>query len=278
MQRKLKDAGDNDASADGQEGAGMVRPAFSIDKMQHLLTFIKVDSVPVNDGDGPLSPSLEVNPDTYTPLRSTHRGNQGAEPNDSTGEGKVDMPTSMSTVSLVAVLGSPAPALSGDTDAQNSRDAFIQSAVRSVVFVPWCVLIGGAILLSPGHLPRLASPSCIFTPPIPRPGIKRFAYWAECAFYHVFIFLAFVVAILAYATPIGLFLTFVTVVGSIWRWYGFKMDDETHGVRLGEDDWQSCYLVATKIYMKEESMLVAPSRALDEAASSGVGAHNAGFI
>lgn len=180
----------------------------------------------------------------------------------------------------MAVLGSPAPAFpeEGSTPTNSfDSESLVANAVRALVFIPWCVLVGGTILLLPTYLPRIASSTCAFTPPVPPPGIRRFAYWAECAFYHVFIFAAFVIALMVHDPPKGAITAFITVAVSTWRWSRFKMDDESRGVRLGEDDWQSCYLVATKVYMKEECKLITPSSALEKAASSGVGAHQVEF-
>lgn len=151
------------------------------------------------------------------------------------------------------------------------------ATARVATFVPWCIVLGGAILLSPDHLPLLASPMNNFLPQVPSHGVQRFAYWAECAYYHVFIFVAALVAIAMCVPRVGVSLIVATIIGTIWRWYGFKMDDESRGVRLGEDDWQSCYLVATKVYLKEECRLVVPSLELEQAASMGAGARNARF-
>ncbi|KAG2143727.1 hypothetical protein DEU56DRAFT_900269 [Suillus clintonianus] len=64
--------------------------------------------------------------------------------------------------------------------------------LRVVLFVPWCAAVGGALLLFPQKLEAV-----VFRPGYleSSQGIRHFAYWAECAFHHAVIFLAFVVVL-----------------------------------------------------------------------------------
>ncbi|KAI0798250.1 hypothetical protein C8Q75DRAFT_802132 [Abortiporus biennis] len=169
----------------------------------------------------------------------------------------------ISSTSLLAVLGSPPPVFDDEIShslfSHSSNNAFTKLAinvVRTILFAPWLILIGGAILACPNHLSKLAPVHSPFTPPMPQPGPHRFAYWAECAYYHVFIFFSCLVGVACYNLSLGALLIFGLMAAIFSTWYGYSIQGEGDGIRLGEDDMQSCYLVATKLYMDNEAKFV----------------------
>ncbi|KAH9847501.1 hypothetical protein C2E23DRAFT_889896 [Lenzites betulinus] len=124
-----------------------------------------------------------------------------------------------------------------------SPESLLANAARVVLFLPWCVLIGGAILLLPAAAGPLAFHHGFTRAPPPR-GLRRFAYWAENAYEHAFVFLA-VLAVLLYrdadaqrrACTLG-----ALVVRWAWVWLGYCPPAGLHK-RIGEDDMESLWLM-----------------------------------
>ncbi|KAK0451181.1 uncharacterized protein EV420DRAFT_1561310 [Desarmillaria tabescens] len=119
-----------------------------------------------------------------------------------------------------------------------SPNAVPSALLKILLFLPWCVLVGATILLSPRHLEYVAFfPGYIASPQ----GIRRFAHWADVAIAHVMIFFAFIVCIGTQHLPLGVALAVLTVGQSIVAWHNFSFDSE---IPVGDDDRQSLYLVA----------------------------------
>ncbi|KAI9463422.1 hypothetical protein HD554DRAFT_2123974, partial [Boletus coccyginus] len=109
---------------------------------------------------------------------------------------------------------------------------------RILLFVPWCTLVGGALLLFPNHVELIAfGPGYLESPK----GIRRFAHWAECGQQHVMIFLAYLVTVLWYHCALGLSLTSIVVSRFVFVWHAFKVDKS---IPLGEDDQQNREIVS----------------------------------
>ena len=117
----------------------------------------------------------------------------------------------------------------------------LASILRVAFFLPWCVLVGGTILLSPQHLDLVA-----FRPgyiqPAPAPGIKRFKHWAETGREFVGIFLGFVATVWWTFPWFGL-LVVTGVLGLSFHAWGDFMLDEKRGVKLGKNDKESLWIV-----------------------------------
>ncbi|PBK68227.1 hypothetical protein ARMSODRAFT_1085529 [Armillaria solidipes] len=122
-----------------------------------------------------------------------------------------------------------------------SPNAVPSALLKILLFLPWCVLVGATILLSPRHLEYTAFfPGYIASPQ----GIRRFSHWAEVAFPHVMIFFAFIVCVGTQHLPLGVTLAALTVGQSIIAWHDFSYDSE---IPVGDDDRQSLYLIAVTL-------------------------------
>ncbi|KAG2143732.1 hypothetical protein DEU56DRAFT_792453, partial [Suillus clintonianus] len=117
---------------------------------------------------------------------------------------------------------------------RESSQRILIGILRVALFVPWCAAVGGALLLFPQKLEVV-----VFRPGYLESlqGIRRFAHWAECAFHHVMIFLALVVALAWF----------------MYVWTGFRVDSN---MPLGCDDRQSLYLLAKGTAFAEQTVLI----------------------
>lgn len=114
----------------------------------------------------------------------------------------------------------------------------LEIASRIVCFLPWCVAVGGIIVLSPSHLDTVAS-VLGYTKPVK--GIYRFAHWSECAMHHVVIFLGVVASIAWWSHAAGILLVAGLLAQSFLAWGDFVVD---RTIPLGDDDRQTIYLLA----------------------------------
>ena len=128
--------------------------------------------------------------------------------------------------------------------------AVLVRILRILFFLPWCAAVGGALLLFPSYVERVAfGPGYL---PSPK-GIRRFAHWAECGQQHVMIFLACLVVVLWYNLALGLSLTCIVVSRFVYVWHAFCVDES---IPLGEDDQQSLYLVVMGLASADGSFRV----------------------
>jgi hypothetical protein len=117
--------------------------------------------------------------------------------------------------------------------------------LRLILFLPWCIAVGGTILFSPSstHLSQIAFHP-LYHPSAPT-GIQRFAYYAHTAVPHVGIFCACVVwagwwwSRVAGSVVGSVLIGAGMLAGVVWAWSGFVVDK---GVPLGADDRQAVYL------------------------------------
>lgn len=121
-----------------------------------------------------------------------------------------------------------------------TRQNLIPAIIRIVIFLPWCVAVGGTILLCPKHLDLIAFGPGYVTRPY---GIHRFAHWADSGMHHVGIFLAFIVTIGWVSPTFGLLLVGGLVAQFVYVWQDFMADPS---IPLGADDRQTMYIVATQ--------------------------------
>jgi len=122
-----------------------------------------------------------------------------------------------------------------------SIKSLLPTVLRVALFLPWCVLVGGTILLSPRHLDLIAFRPGYIQPP-PAPGIRRFKHWAETGREFVGIFLGFVASVWWTFPGFGL-LVVTGVLGLSFHAWGDFMLDEKRGVKLGKNDKESLWIV-----------------------------------
>ena len=127
-------------------------------------------------------------------------------------------------------------------------------AVHVFFFLPWCVAIGGAILLSPYHLEHVAFKTGYVSH---ERGPHRFGYWAQCAHQHVVIFLAFLAACLWWNLRYGTWAIAAVLAGTAYAWHDFRVD---LAIPLGEDERQSLYLALTKVYLQDDFVMRVPTK------------------
>ncbi|RDB18197.1 hypothetical protein Hypma_000507 [Hypsizygus marmoreus] len=126
--------------------------------------------------------------------------------------------------------------------------SLLLTVLRTFLFLPWCVAVGGAIVLFPTHLELVAfRPGYISTPR----GIRRFSFWAESGLELVAIFFAFLASVWWIYPTFGLLALGGVVAQCMYAWQGFEVD---RSLPLGDDDRQSLYLVA-KVYGLGDTLL-----------------------
>ncbi|KAG2099225.1 uncharacterized protein F5147DRAFT_712271 [Suillus discolor] len=142
------------------------------------------------------------------------------------------------------------PLADSSHEERESSQRILTSILRGVLFVPWCAIVGGALLLFPQELELV-----VFRPGYLKSlqGIRRFAHWADCAFHHAMIFLAFVVALMWYKAAVGVPVACGLMSRFLYVWTGFQVDSN---VPLGWDDQQSLYLLAKGTVFENRTVLI----------------------
>lgn len=112
--------------------------------------------------------------------------------------------------------------------------------MKIAIFLPWCIVVGAAILLAPKSLELVTfGPGYVKSPR----GLRRFVHWAECALHHVGAFLFCTVFFLwtvgSSKAAVAVVIVLLSGVGRAWG--GFQIDAN---LPLGEEDRQSIWLVA----------------------------------
>ncbi|KAI0671882.1 hypothetical protein C8Q78DRAFT_803408 [Trametes maxima] len=131
-----------------------------------------------------------------------------------------------------------------DAHAADAQQPPLVRALLFVLFVPWCVAVGGAILLAPASAGALAFRGGFVRGTAPPRGLRRLAYWADNAYEHVFVFLAVVAAALFYADlRRAAWVLAAAIVRVGWVWGGYRPAEDLHR-RVGENDQESLWLVA----------------------------------
>ncbi|KAK2462195.1 hypothetical protein APHAL10511_005783 [Amanita phalloides] len=120
-----------------------------------------------------------------------------------------------------------------------SSSAMTISLIKITCFIPWCICVGGTMLLWPDKLELVAFQAGYVDS---MRGIRRFAHWADLGQQFVMIFLAFLVCILWFLPRVaGVTLVAGLISRFIFVWQGFQID---YSLPLGEDDRHSLYLLA----------------------------------
>ncbi|KAI0833653.1 hypothetical protein BC628DRAFT_39685 [Trametes gibbosa] len=154
------------------------------------------------------------------------------------------------------------------------HDSLLANVAHVILFLPWCILIGGAILLVPSAAGTLAFNGGFMRGPPPR-GLRRFAYWAENAYEHAFVFIA-CLALLLYrdADPHRRAWTLAALVTRwAWVWLGYYPPPGLHA-RIGENDVESLWLIwkgkaVVDAIMHKERPCSLPHTALEASRSDG---------
>ncbi|KAH9902629.1 hypothetical protein C8Q73DRAFT_785289 [Cubamyces lactineus] len=117
----------------------------------------------------------------------------------------------------------------------------LTNVVHIVLFFPWCVAVGGLILVWPSALERITFRSGFLGGPPPQ-GLRRFAYWVANAYEHAFIFLACAVTFAYYRPFVGLTLLWLVILrfSSFWLRY---LPETGLWERIGESDVESLWLI-----------------------------------
>ena len=111
--------------------------------------------------------------------------------------------------------------------------------IRILCFLPWCIAVGGALVLFPDHLEYLAFQTGYLSSPT---GIRRFSHWAEYGMQHIVIFGTFL-GLFVFVFPTAGFLLIGGLLAQFYHVWNYFSLDRT--VPLGTDDLQTVYLLAT---------------------------------
>ncbi|KAF9474019.1 hypothetical protein BDN70DRAFT_345244 [Pholiota conissans] len=126
--------------------------------------------------------------------------------------------------------------------------ALVHITLRVVFFLPWCVTVGGALILSPDHVEYVVFQSGYIEPLC---GIRRFSHFAEYGFQHIVAFLTFL-GLVTWVAPTAGFLCIGGLMAQFcWTWHSFLVD---YTIPLGEDDQQTVYLLATSTWLNDTTV------------------------
>src|ERR1700722_503817 len=121
--------------------------------------------------------------------------------------------------------------------------------LKIICFIPWCIAVGGAIILCPNQLVLVAFGAGYQSS---LKGIKRFAYWADSAMQHLVIFCGFVATVAWWNQLVGGFLLTGIMAAFLFAWGDFVLD---RNIPLGQDDRQTIFLVVTNYGLPDDSLV-----------------------
>jgi hypothetical protein len=122
--------------------------------------------------------------------------------------------------------------------------------LKVIFFLPWCVTVGGCILLCPTYLDFVTFKFGLLPSPS---GIRRFSHWADIAHCHVSIFLACILGLGYLDKGLGVIVGMAVLAGIVDAWWDFRVDKT---IPLGENDMQSIWLVLRGDGMYEEGITI----------------------
>lgn len=117
-----------------------------------------------------------------------------------------------------------------------------------ICFLPWCIAVGGALILSPENLESLAFRSG-YLPSVS--GIRRYSHWAQYGYQHIVAFLTAVGAITWMFPTIGVMAIGALLAQFCIAWHSFLFD---RNIPLGEDDRQTVYILMTTTWFNDSSI------------------------
>ena len=120
--------------------------------------------------------------------------------------------------------------------------------IRILCFLPWCIAVGGSLVLFPDHLEYFAFQTGYLTSPT---GIDRFSHWAEYGMQHIVIFGTFL-GLFTFVLPTAGFLLIGGLLAQFYHVWNYFSLDRT--IPLGTDDLQTVYLLATTHWLNETSL------------------------
>jgi hypothetical protein len=126
--------------------------------------------------------------------------------------------------------------------------ALVFIAFRLICFLPWCIAVGGALILSPDHLEFIAFRTGYLEA---LSGIHRYSHFAEYGFHHVVTFLTFLGMVTWIAPSAGLLCIGGLMAQFCWAWHSFLVD---RNIPLGQDDRQTVYLLATSTWLNDTTV------------------------
>ena len=117
----------------------------------------------------------------------------------------------------------------------------LQSLARVLLFVPWCIAVGGTILLFPRQLDRVVFRTGYVAPPAP--GLRRLQFWLEMAPDYVKIFLFTLAGVWSLSVEWGAIVTALVAARFAYVWQRFEVQTCCLQRRVGVDDMESLWLV-----------------------------------
>ena len=124
-------------------------------------------------------------------------------------------------------------------------------ACRILLFFPWSIAVGAAIILSPTSLASIAFAPSVNYISRPPTSIAVFAHWADYGLQHVTIFSGFVFTILWNFPDAGTFLLGALFAQFCWAWHDFLPEQTT---ALGEDERQMIYHLARRTWLTGDTV------------------------
>ena len=121
--------------------------------------------------------------------------------------------------------------------------------LKIICFIPWCIAVGGAVILCPNQLELVAFGAGYQSS---LKGIKRFAYRADTAMQHLVIFCGFVAAVAWWNQLVGVFLLTGIMVAFLFAWGDFVLD---RNIPLGRSDRQTIFLVVANYGFPDDSIV-----------------------
>ncbi|RPD61062.1 hypothetical protein L227DRAFT_74773 [Lentinus tigrinus ALCF2SS1-6] len=121
------------------------------------------------------------------------------------------------------------------------ESSLFQNLARVLLFVPWCITVGGTILLFPRQLDRVVFRSGYVAPPAP--GLRRLQFWLEMAPDYVKIFLFTLAGVFSLRIEWGAIVTALVAARFAYVWQRFEVQACCLSRRLGLDDMESLWVV-----------------------------------
>ncbi|KIM43049.1 hypothetical protein M413DRAFT_26253 [Hebeloma cylindrosporum] len=121
-------------------------------------------------------------------------------------------------------------------------------AFRVICFLPWCIAVGGALILAPENLESVAFRSG-YLPSVS--GIRRYSHWAQYGYHHIVAFLTALGAITWMFPTIGVMGMGALLAQFCIAWHSFLFD---RNIPLGEDDRQTVYILMTTTWFNDSNI------------------------